>query len=95
MIEISPIVAARYSPTVIASVLSTTMKSALLAFAGVCAAWAATGDLKAQAIFGDTKMRVTGDRLPVPGAASPAVTRKLVQVNGVDCEWGLPMDKVC
>ena len=67
------------------------MKLVLLAFVGVCAAWVVTGDLKDQAILGDTKIRVAGGKPPVPGVALPAVTRKQIQVNGVDREWSLSL----
>lgn len=89
MIEIGFIVAVRYSPTVISFISSTTMKLVLLAFVRAYTAWVAAGDLRAQALVGDlgaTGTRVTGDRALVPDAALPAVTRKLIQVNGVDCE---------
>jgi len=66
------------------------MKSALLAVVGVCAAWATGRDIVAQTILGDTEMDVTGGRPPASGVAPPAVTRKLIQVNGVDREWSLP-----
>jgi len=81
----------RHSPTVITSILSTTMKSALLAVIGVCAARVAAGDPKVQAILGDTETHVTGRPPAVSGVTSPAVTRKLFQVNGVDREWSLPL----
>lgn len=58
-------------------------------------AWATAGDIAAQAILGDTEMDVPGGRPPASGVVSPAVTRKLVQANGVDCELSLPVDKVC
>ena len=66
------------------------MKSTLFAVVGVFAAWATAGDIAAQAILGDTEMDVTDCRLPASGVVPPAVTRKLVQVNGVDREWSLP-----
>lgn len=65
------------------------MKSALLAVIGACAACATAGDIAAQTILGDAEMDVTGGKPPASGVATPAVTRKLVQVDGVDCEWSL------
>jgi len=69
------------------------MKSVLLAVIGMRVAWAAAGDIVSQAILGlgDTaEMDVTSGRPPASGVPSPAVTWKLVQVNGVDREWSLP-----
>jgi len=67
------------------------MKSVLLVVIGVCAARVTAGDLTVQTILGDTELDVTGGlRPPASGVAPPAVTRKLIQVNGVDCEWSLP-----
>ena len=87
-----PLPRSRYSPTVItSSVSSTIMKSVLLAFIGACAVLAATNGLKAQAILGgDAQIRVTGDKPPALGVALPVVTRKRIQINGVDCEQSLP-----
>lgn len=66
------------------------MKSILLAFVGVCAAWVTTtGDPPAQAILGATAMDAPGGRPPVSGVALPAVTWKPIQVSGVDCERSL------
>ncbi|KAF9654418.1 serine carboxypeptidase [Thelephora ganbajun] len=58
------------------------MKSMLLTFIGVCATWAITGDLGAQTILGDTKIRAAGERPPV----SDALTRKLIQINDVESD---------
>ena len=66
------------------------MKSALLVVIGVCAARVTASDLTVQTILGDAEMYVTGGRPPASGVVPPAVTRKLLQVNGVDCEWSLP-----
>lgn len=66
------------------------MNLALLAFAGVCTAWITEGAFNAQAILGDNETRVIGDGSRVPGGILPTVTRKLTNVNGVDCEWGSP-----
>lgn len=60
------------------------MRSVLLAFVGVYAAWAIADN--SQTTLGDTDIRVTGGRPPVPGAALPTVTRKFIQINGVECK---------
>jgi hypothetical protein len=62
------------------------MKSALLVFMGMCTVGAATDYLRAQTILGDTETRVTGGKPPVPDATFPTVTRKLIQINGTECE---------
>ena len=62
------------------------MKLVLLTFVGVCAAWATAGDTEAQVILGDTETRVTGGRPPVPDAALVTTTRKLIHIDGVECE---------
>lgn len=60
------------------------MKLALLTFVG---AWAATATyLKVQDVLGDTGTRVIGGKPPVPDAALPTVTQRLIHTNGVECE---------
>ena len=60
------------------------MKPALLAFIGVCAVGATAGNVEAQTALGGTDPSgVTGGR---PDVAPPAVTRKIVQINGIACE---------
>lgn len=50
-------------------------------------AGATADNLKAQAILGDTaEIRVTGGRPPEPDASLLTVTRKHIQINGVECE---------
>lgn len=66
------------------------MKSVLLSFIGVCAVRATAGNLKAQTVLGDTETRVTGGRPPASDAVLPTVTRKFVQINGMECEWSPP-----
>jgi hypothetical protein len=74
------------NPPTISSTLLTNMKLVLLTFVGACAAGAITNHLKAQDILGKTETRVTGGRPPVPDAAVPTVTQKLMHTNGVECE---------
>lgn len=59
------------------------MKLVLLTFVGACAVWATTSNL---VFLGDTESHVIGGKPPVPDAAPPATTRKLIRVNGVECE---------
>lgn len=62
------------------------MKSVLLVFIGICTVGATTDRLNAQTILGDTETRVAGGKPPVPDVSLPTVTRKLIQINGVECE---------
>ena len=62
------------------------MKSVLLAFMGICTVGATPDYLKAQTILGYTETRVASGRPPAPVATLPTVTRKPIQINGVECE---------